>query len=113
MAKLHELKALLATIRKPEAEKPVPQKAAAARSIARSKHADADIDLRQVFADVEPLVPANRAALQGDGPASLPAQRMADEAAALAASRHGVEPSLAHWDAVSYTHLTLPTIYSV
>jgi DNA-nicking Smr family endonuclease len=98
MAKLHELKALLATTRKADAAKPAPSKAAAARSIARSKHADPDIDLRQAFADVEPLAPGNRATVQRDGPASLPAQRLADEAAALAASRYGVEPSPAHWE---------------
>lgn len=96
MAKLHELKTLLATVRKSEPEKPRAPKAAAARAIARDKHAGADIDLRQAFADVKPLVGGNRAALRSDGPASLPAQRLADEAAALAASRHGASP--AHWD---------------
>jgi DNA-nicking Smr family endonuclease len=97
MAKLHELKALLATAPKPQAAKRAP-KSAAARALARSKHADGDIDLREAFADVQPLVRGNRATLPREGPPSVPAQRLADEAAALAASRHGVERALAHWD---------------
>ena len=100
MAKLSELKALLATARKtaPESSKPTPPPAAAARKLARHKPADAEVDLRQVFADVEPLRSHNRAPVVRARPASVPAKRLADEAEALAQSKHGVEPSPANWD---------------
>jgi DNA-nicking Smr family endonuclease len=100
MAKLSELKALLATARKtaPESSKPTPPPAAAARKLARHKPADAEVDLRQVFADVEPLRSHNRAPVVRARPASVPAKRLADEADALAMSKHGVEPSPANWE---------------
>ena len=100
MAKLSELKALLATARKaaPQSGKPTPPPSAAARTVARRKPADADIDLSQAFADVEPLRSRNRASVVHARPASLPAKRLADEAEALAASKHGAEPSPASWD---------------
>ena len=100
MAKLSELKALLATARKtaPEPSKPTPPPAAAARKLARHKPADAEVDLRQVFADVEPLRSHNRAPVVRARPASVPAKRLADEADALAMSKHGVEPSPANWE---------------
>jgi len=94
MAKLSELKTLLASARKvaPGNVKP------ASRPVVRSKPADADVDLRQAFADVEPLRSANRATLPRDRPASLATKRLADEADALAASKHGVDASPARWD---------------
>src|SRR5438552_2199258 len=100
MAKLSELKALLATARKtaPESSKPTPPPAAAAPKLARHKPADAEVDLRQVFADVEPLRSHNRAPVVRARPASVPAKRLADEADALAMSKHGVEPSPANWE---------------
>jgi DNA-nicking Smr family endonuclease len=100
MAKLSELKALLATARKaaPESSKPTPPPAAAARKLARHTPAEADVDLRQAFADVEPLRSHNRAVVARARPASLPAKRLADEADALAMSKHGVEPSPANWE---------------
>ena len=108
MAKLSELKALLATARKaaPESGKPTPPPSAAARIgepdvLARhADHApaDADVDFAQAFADVEPLRTRNRASVVRARPASLPAKRIADEAEALAMSKHGVEPSPATWD---------------
>jgi DNA-nicking Smr family endonuclease len=100
MAKLSELKTLLASARKGAPGNVKPSvRPAPARAVARSEHADADVDLRQAFADVEPLRAANRAPLQRDRPASLPAKRLADEAEALAASKHGVEASPDRWDA--------------
>jgi DNA-nicking Smr family endonuclease len=96
MAKLHELKALLATVRKSEPESSGQRKTTAARAVARNKRAEPDVDLREAFADVEPLLAGNRAPLRRDSPLSIPAQRLADEAAALAASRNGASP--AHWD---------------
>jgi DNA-nicking Smr family endonuclease len=100
MAKLSELKALLATARKaaPESGKPTPPPSAVARTIARHKPADADVDLSQAFADVKPLRSRNRAPVVRARPAGLPAKRLADEAEALAMSKHGVEPSPASWD---------------
>jgi DNA-nicking Smr family endonuclease len=94
VAKLSELKALLASAQKAAPKKkPAPTPRAAARPPAQ-----ADIDLRAVFADVAPLRAANRAARPRAHPPTLPAQRLADEAAALAASKHGVEPSPLSWD---------------
>ncbi|MDQ2961556.1 MAG: Smr/MutS family protein [Pseudomonadota bacterium] len=99
MAKLSELKALLATARKaaPDSGKATPP-LAAARNVARPKPADPDIDLSQAFADVKPLRSRNRASVVRTRPASLPAKRLADEAEALAMSKHGVESSPATWD---------------
>jgi DNA-nicking Smr family endonuclease len=101
MAKLSELKALLATARKaaPESAKPTPPPSAAARTVVRRKPTEVDIDLSQAFADVEPLRSRNRAPVVRDRPAGLPAKRIADEADALAMSKHGAEPSPAAWDA--------------
>ena len=98
MAKLSELRALLATARKaaPESGKAPPT--VAPRKLVRHKPADADIDLSQAFADVAPLRSRNRALVAHARPASLPAKRLADEADALAASKHGDEPSPADWD---------------
>ena len=99
MAKLSELKSLLASARKaaPRSVKPG-SRPAAARTVAHSEHTDADVDLRQAFADVEPLRSRNRAPVVRARPESVPAQRLADEAEALAASKHGVEPSPARWE---------------
>jgi DNA-nicking Smr family endonuclease len=95
MAKLSELKALLANAPKAAPKKqPVP----AARVAARPAEAEAEVDLAAAFADVAPLRAANRAIRPRPQPPSRPAQRLADEAAALAASRRGVEPSPLSWD---------------
>jgi DNA-nicking Smr family endonuclease len=101
MAKLSELKTLLATARKaaPEPGKPTPPPSAAARTVVRRKPVEVDIDLSQAFADVAPLPSRNRAPVVRVRPAGLPAKRLADEADALAMSKHGAEPSPATWDA--------------
>jgi len=97
MAKLSELKALLA-----KANQDVPRPPVAARppaqAPARSNAQPPDVDLREVFADVAPLRVANRAARPPQRPPSQPAQRLADEAEALSASQHGVAPSPSHWE---------------
>ena len=97
MAKLSELKALLS-----EARRMAPKGAAARSSAAKhpqeAKTPVADVDLREVFADVTPLGARNRAPLARARPATSPAQRIADEADALAASRYGVEPSPGDWE---------------
>jgi DNA-nicking Smr family endonuclease len=94
MAKLSELKALLTEARK---RTPVRQAPPAPQ---RSPEAGEppDIDLRQAFADVRPLEGSNRAKPAPARIAPLPAQRIADEAAALSASKYGAEPSPSHWD---------------
>jgi DNA-nicking Smr family endonuclease len=93
MAKLSELKALFANARKTAADKRVPTARAAAPRSERT-----DIDLDKVFADVKPLRSGNRAAMPRVRPPTQPAQRLADEAAALAASKFGVEPSPSLWE---------------
>jgi DNA-nicking Smr family endonuclease len=96
MAKLSELKALLAAAKQaPPRRKATP--AAAERKIETVPSAD-EVDLKKVFADVQPLSRHNRAARTPPSAAATPRQRLADEADALAASRFGVEPSPAHWE---------------
>ena len=96
MAKLSELKALLAKANRAAPSASAPAVRPAARRTAPK--ADQDVDLRAVFADVAPLRAANRATLPRARPASLPAQSLADEAEALAASKQGVAPSPVGWD---------------
>ena len=97
MAKLSELKELLAQAKRatPAARRSPPPRAAV-----RSRPAEpADVNLNEAFADVEPLPRGDRAAIRRVPPASVAAQRLADEAEALAASRNGVEPSPLSWEA--------------
>jgi DNA-nicking Smr family endonuclease len=98
MAKLSELKNLLA-----QAKRPAPsdvRHSPGKRSTAKAPSVDAaDVDLREAFADVEPLRRDDRAAIRRQPPASIASQRIADEAAALAASKYGVEPSPLSWEA--------------
>lgn len=96
MAKLSELKALLAKAKAAAPERKRPGPRADAGTPARA--VPPEVDLRQVFADVLPLRSTNRATVAQRRPSSMPVQRLADEAAALAASQHGVEPSPARWD---------------
>ena len=70
--------------------------ASARRTLAASKHADADIDLATAFADVEPLRPSRRVTHAPVRPAPVPAQRIADAEDALAASKYGTEPAPQH-----------------
>ncbi len=97
MAKLSDLRALLATAPK--------RKAAPARIEVLSPRGNVDngpeapaAALERAFADVKPLPPANRARRTNAKPSPQPAQRLADEAAALDASKFGHEPSPASWD---------------
>lgn len=93
MAKLSELKSLLARAKlAPSRDGPKSAK----RSPAPARP-PADIDLSEAFADVQPLRPPERAAIRRAQPASIAAQRLADEAAALAESKYGVEPSPLSW----------------
>ena len=101
MAKLSDLKSLLEARRKlsppadPESRKTAPP---ARRELARTKHADGDVDLKQAFADVEPLTRVNRIPRAKPRPAAVAAKRLEDEADALAASKYGVEPAPSSWD---------------
>lgn len=97
MAKLSDLKTLLATAsRKPAATDRGAR--ASTRTIAPARRAAADIDLRQAFADVAPLPSANRARVDRARPAPIAAKRLADEAAALDASKSGADSSPAAWE---------------
>jgi DNA-nicking Smr family endonuclease len=68
------------------------------RHVAASKHAAADIDVTQAFADVQRLAPRNRAASTRPQPPAIPAMRIEDEQDALAMSKYGAEPSPHAWD---------------
>jgi len=114
MAKLHDLKALIdarpdqrprvaaAEAPAPKAVAPKPAKphpvASPRRQLAAAKHAEGDVDLKQVFADVRPMPPRNRADLRTAAPAPIPRQRIADEQEALLASKYGAEPALQAWE---------------
>jgi DNA-nicking Smr family endonuclease len=96
LAKLSDLKQLLAN-----APKPKPARTAAAqspRAEAAKRGGAPGASLDQAFADVTPLPPANRARIVRPKPSTRPAQRLADEAAALSASKYGDEPSPFAWD---------------
>jgi DNA-nicking Smr family endonuclease len=97
MAKLSELKALLAAAK----QKPAPRQPAAAtptQHASNTKERGTDIDLREAFADVQPLGRQNRRARTKPRATTTAVQRLADEAEALAASRFAAEPSPAHWE---------------
>jgi len=95
MAKLSELKTLLA-----QAGRRVSKTQAATRlALGPEPTESQEIDLRQAFADVEPLRGRNRAPIERERPASIASQRAADDAKALAESRSGVDPSPLSWEA--------------
>ncbi|MEP6657701.1 MAG: Smr/MutS family protein [Betaproteobacteria bacterium] len=68
------------------------------RTIAGTKHADGDIDLKQAFADVRRLPPSTRARIERPRPAPVPSQRIADEREVLLASKFGNDPAPATWE---------------
>ena len=72
--------------------------AATRRAVAATKHAEGDVDLAAAFADVTRLPPSTRAPHSPTRPTPLPHQRIADDRAALAASKYGVEPAPQSWD---------------
>jgi DNA-nicking Smr family endonuclease len=114
MPKLSDLKTLYdaARAKRPDAASalpkvttpasPAPEREIAAssvkRHIAASKHADADIDLAQAFADVQRLAKTNRATLERARPQPIARQHLLDEADALEASKYGAEPAPHAWD---------------
>jgi len=101
MARLSELKTLLAKAPKPAATttpaattKPAPPRGVKASQRA----AEPDVDIAHAFADVKPLSTPNRARRSVPRPSTTPAQRLADEADALSASKFGSERIDAHWE---------------
>jgi DNA-nicking Smr family endonuclease len=102
MAKLSELKTLLAaaprTKRVAARDNATPASKATRRSAPIVRDNDADLDLARVFADVAPLATGNRARLAKAPVSPSPAQRLADEADALAASRRGLDAGPGAWD---------------
>ncbi|MFO1324553.1 MAG: Smr/MutS family protein [Burkholderiales bacterium] len=104
MAKLSELKDLLAAKRAKEPAAPPPAKPAALRAtavkraVASAKHADGDVDLAAAFADVKKMPPANKAAVPRPRPAPIPHHTLADERDVLEASKYGADPAPQTWD---------------
>jgi DNA-nicking Smr family endonuclease len=78
--------------------KPTPALKSTRRVLAAQRHADGDIDLAQAFADVERLRPHSRIAHTPPRPKPIPAQRIADDADALSASKYGAEPTPNTWE---------------
>lgn len=68
------------------------------RHVAAGKHADGDIDISVVFADVTRLPPRNRAVPTRPRPTTIPRLRIEDERNALELSKYGAEPSPTTWD---------------
>ena len=68
------------------------------RHVAAAKHADADVDIHQAFADVRRLPSRNRATSTRPRPTPLPRLRMEDERNALEMSKYGAAPAPHSWD---------------
>lgn len=68
------------------------------RTLGSAKHADGDVDLKRVFADVKPLPPANRAPQTRVRPAPIARHTLADERDVLQASKYGNDPAPQSWD---------------
>ena len=102
MAKLSDLKTLLAGV--PRAKRAAtpddagPASGTIDSAVRAAKTAAADLDLAHAFADVAPLATGNRARHAKVPASTSPAKRLADEADALAASRHGLDGSPGAWD---------------
>ena len=113
MAKLSDLKSMLDAAGvtpklhgTPRPTGAAPREAAAAppvresvrQHIARSKHAEGDIDLTRAFEDVQRLAPPNKARIERERPPPVPTQRLEDERDALEMSKYGAEPAPHTWD---------------
>jgi DNA-nicking Smr family endonuclease len=98
MAKLSDLKTLFADAHKGKLAAGSVAPARASPSAKRHRDEAPDVSLAQAFADVAPLPPSNRARQIKRKPSTVPIQSVADEAAALAASKYGAEPSPTSWD---------------
>jgi DNA-nicking Smr family endonuclease len=102
MAKLSDLKTLLASAPRPKRTaargNAVPKDANSPRVAQSIATIATDLDLAQAFADVAPLAAGNRARHAKEPVSASPAKRLADEADALAASRHGLDATPGAWD---------------
>jgi DNA-nicking Smr family endonuclease len=102
MAKLSDLKTLLAGAprakRDTDRGNAVPTGISTKRAAQSAKNAEVDLDLAHAFADVAPLALGNRARVAKAPASASPAKRLADEADALAASRHGLDAAPGAWD---------------
>ena len=106
MAKLSDLRTLLDSARAraqahPSKHAPRAQAHGAhgnKRTLAATKHADGDIDLHRVFADVTRLPAIKKASVASPRPAPLPQQTLQDERDALYAAKFGHEPAPEAWD---------------
>jgi DNA-nicking Smr family endonuclease len=102
MAKLSDLRSLLDKART-QAKSHAPKHAqhvngSGKRALAATKHADGDIDIHHVFADVTRLPAAKKVGVGKPRPAPLPQQTMLDERNALHAAKYGNEPAPHTWD---------------
>jgi DNA-nicking Smr family endonuclease len=75
-----------------------PRAASAKRHLGATKHADADIDIGEAFADVMRLPPRNRAPSTRTRPAPHARSRLRDEREVLELSKYGAEPAPHSWD---------------
>jgi hypothetical protein len=96
MAKLSDLRSLLDKART-QAKSHAPKHAqhvngSGKRALAATKHADGDIDIHHVFADVTRLPAAKKVGVGKPRPAPLPQQTMLDERNALHAAKYGTSP---------------------
>lgn len=100
MAKLADLRTLLGTLERNDVaeSRATEPRVAGRRRLAATKHADADIDLHEAFADVRRLPSRNRAAPTRVRPAPHPHLRIKDEREALELSKYGAEPAPHAWD---------------
>jgi len=102
MGKLSDLRALLDDARaraKPHAPKSAQRvNGSGHRALAATKHADGDIDIDRVFADVTRLPATKKAGVRKPRPAPLPHQTLQDERNALHAAKYGNEPAPHTWD---------------
>jgi len=115
MAKLSDLKSLLdaagrkttpaptstagVTSKAAPVAAPAPSQVSIKRALAAGKHADADVDLTRVFADVQKLPPGNRARIDRQRPQPIARHTLADERDVLAAAKYGEKPAPQTWDA--------------
>ena len=104
MAKLSDLRSLLDQARARSLSHAMPAKPATPRAkgnqraLAATKHADDDIDIHRVFADVTRLPATKKAGVGTPRPAPLPQQTLQDERNALHAAKYGHEPAPHTWD---------------
>jgi len=104
MAKLTDLRKLVDAARANAPEAPVlAKKSVASRQPIRHAHGSGmpaadDVDFAATFADVRKLPAGTRVKNTSPQPLPIPRQRIADDAAALIASKYGTEPTPETWE---------------